>query len=415
MMLDNRHESAPSENPADENVYYYGDINGHNVVLASLGPGQPGKVSATRLVAPLRQSFPNMKIHLFVGIGGGVPRIPPTDDPEQDIHLGDIVVGWAEQTNVPSIIQYDRVEYIPDGKHQSPGSLNKPSSHLVQALGRLLSNRIMNEGHYDEHLARLDGLSGFRHPGLDKDVLFESTYRHDHEASPTRCDKCDKTRCVKRPARQTTKMVFHQSTILSGDLVMKDPATRDELSLKFYNAACFEMEAAGVMEDAPFLVIRGIADYADSHKNLSWQKYAAATAAAFAREILYELPPSLSPNDAMPTTAPSSDRHSREDTSPNFPQEGRSRRNSMYTSSDPRLPQERESAIMERRALPEPENNERTFLDDACTCSPRRCEETFDYQANKGSAQQPYPPLRKPRQIYVSLYWVTVDVKVVVD
>jgi nucleoside phosphorylase len=46
------------------------------------------------------------------------------------------------------------------------------------------------------------------------------------------------------------------------------------------------MEAAGLTNDLPCLVIRGICDYADSHKNKRWQRYAAATAAAFARMLL---------------------------------------------------------------------------------------------------------------------------------
>jgi nucleoside phosphorylase len=46
------------------------------------------------------------------------------------------------------------------------------------------------------------------------------------------------------------------------------------------------MEAAGLMSDFPCLVIRGICDYSDSHKNKAWQEYAAATAAAFAKELL---------------------------------------------------------------------------------------------------------------------------------
>ena len=59
--------------------------------------GQPRKVSASKLVQPLSQTFPNLKIHLFVGIGGGVPRIPPPDNPDEDVHLGDVVIGWAEK------------------------------------------------------------------------------------------------------------------------------------------------------------------------------------------------------------------------------------------------------------------------------------------------------------------------------
>jgi hypothetical protein len=46
------------------------------------------------------------------------------------------------------------------------------------------------------------------------------------------------------------------------------------------------MEAAGLVNDFHCVTIRGICDYADSHKNKRWQEYAAATAAAYAKEIL---------------------------------------------------------------------------------------------------------------------------------
>jgi hypothetical protein len=46
------------------------------------------------------------------------------------------------------------------------------------------------------------------------------------------------------------------------------------------------MEAAGLMINYSCLVIRGICDYGDSHKNKEWQEYAAAVAAAYAKELL---------------------------------------------------------------------------------------------------------------------------------
>ncbi|CAI0655321.1 unnamed protein product, partial [Colletotrichum noveboracense] len=52
------------------------------------------------------------------------------------------------------------------------------------------------------------------------------------------------------------------------------------------------MEAAG-LQDFPCLVIRGICDYSDSHKNKMWQEYAAATAAAFAKELLSFIRPNM--------------------------------------------------------------------------------------------------------------------------
>ena len=71
---------------------------------------------------------------------------------------------------------------------------------------------------------------------------------------------------------------------------MIDAVERDIISQALGGVLCFEMEAAGLMNNFPCLVIRGISDYSDSHKNDGWQRYAAATAAAFAKELLNHLP-----------------------------------------------------------------------------------------------------------------------------
>jgi hypothetical protein len=83
--------------------------------------------------------------------------------------------------------------------------------------------------------------------------------------------------------------VIHYGLIASGNQVMRHGSTRDRLR-KERDVLCFEMEAAGLMDRFPCLVIRGICDYADSHKNKRWQPYAAATAAAYAKELLYFIP-----------------------------------------------------------------------------------------------------------------------------
>ena len=72
--------------------------------------------------------------------------------------------------------------------------------------------------------------------------------------------------------------------------MVQNSEARDNLSEK-YGVICFETEAAGVIDLTHCLVIRGISDYADSHKNYKWHDYAAATAAAYAREILHILEP----------------------------------------------------------------------------------------------------------------------------
>ena len=116
------------------------------------------------------------------------------------------------------------------------------------------------------------------------DILFESTY--DHIEGPT-CDPCSRDKAVARAVRE---VAVYYGTIASGNQVIKDGATRDRISSKLGGILCFEMEAAGLMNSFPCLVVRGICDYADSHKNKRWQPYAAATAAVCAKEPLSVIP-----------------------------------------------------------------------------------------------------------------------------
>jgi len=73
--------------------------------------------------------------------------------------------------------------------------------------------------------------------------------------------------------------------------VVKDGVTRDKLK-KDFNVLCVEMEAAEIQETLPGLIIRGISDYADSHKNDDWQPYATAMAAAYMKVLLLSIPES---------------------------------------------------------------------------------------------------------------------------
>ena len=79
--------------------------------------------------------------------------------------------------------------------------------------------------------------------------------------------------------------------------------TRDKLA-KEHGILCFEMEAAGMMDVAQCLVIRGICDYADTHKTKRWQGYAAAVAAAYAKEILLLIPRAPKP-ESLPSVSDS--------------------------------------------------------------------------------------------------------------
>jgi hypothetical protein len=104
------------------------------------------------------------------------------------------------------------------------------------------------------------------------------------------CEDCDEDRIVERALRASSHPVIHYGLIASGNQVMKHAPTRDKLAEEL-GIMCFEMEAAGLMDNFPCLVIRGICDYADSHKTKRWQKYAAATAAGYAKELLFLIHP----------------------------------------------------------------------------------------------------------------------------
>ncbi|KAF3217584.1 hypothetical protein TWF106_007892 [Orbilia oligospora] len=299
-MLDVFHEYPYDPVPgSDENTYTFGSINGHNVVIACLPPNSPGKVSAARLVAPLSQSFTNMKVHLFVGIGAGIPRTPSTTDAKKNIHLGDVVVGWPAETGSPVIVQYDfrYAESSDVGAQRLLGRDQTPDRRLLSVLGQLLAEYSIQRTKFPKIEESLN--EDFQHPGLEHDRLYKSEYIHPN--SKIDCSNCDSSQVVDRPKRQTKDFVFHRGTILSGDSFVAGADFRDKLANAHNTALCIEMEASGVIDQTRCLVIRGICDYADTHVNRIWQKYAAGTAAVFAKQFLHTLQPqAIEKFDAIP-------------------------------------------------------------------------------------------------------------------
>ena len=81
--------------------------------------------------------------------------------------------------------------------------------------------------------------------------------------------------------------MVHYGLIASGNKLIKDALLRDALIAE-KDVLCFEMEAAGLMNHFPCLVIRGICDYSDSHKNKEWQGYAAM---AYSKDLLCRIVP----------------------------------------------------------------------------------------------------------------------------
>jgi hypothetical protein len=70
---------------------------------------------------------------------------------------------------------------------------------------------------------------------------------------------------------------------------MKSGLTRDKLA-KELDIIAFEMEGSGIWCEHPCIVVKGVCDYADSHKSKRWQKFAAATAASATKALLERWP-----------------------------------------------------------------------------------------------------------------------------
>lgn len=69
--------------------------------------------------------------------------------------------------------------------------------------------------------------------------------------------------------------------------MIKSGYHRDDIATR-EKVIAFEMEGAGIWDNFPTIIIKGVCDYADIHKNKKWQRYAAATAAACMKSILKE-------------------------------------------------------------------------------------------------------------------------------
>jgi len=281
-ILDEIHGNLPSRR--DQNVYTVGRIGVHNVVIAVMP--ETGNNQAASVATQLLNDFRSIRFGLLVGIGGGIP-----DGEDNDIRLGDVVVS-KPTASFGGVVQYDMGK-VKNGKlFERTGSLRGPPALLRVSVQRLQAQQARTGSQIPRFLKEMleENPSmveiGYVHQGPENDLLFEAGYPHQGHAT---CTQCDLTRKNPRVPRADNNPRIHYGTIGSANVVIKDSVTRDILKERF-GILCVEMEAAGLMDNFPCLVIRGICDYADSHKNNRWQPYAAATAAAYAEELLRVIP-----------------------------------------------------------------------------------------------------------------------------
>ncbi|KAH7129648.1 hypothetical protein B0J13DRAFT_588497 [Dactylonectria estremocensis] len=277
--LDEKHKGPESISTNDNNDYTLGKIGKHNVVIAILPHGEYGISSAASVARDMLHSFPNIRIGLMVGIGGGAPSH------KHDIRLGDVVVSASGNGK--------------GGEFQETGFLNQPPTILRAAVNGLMAQYegegIQLEESISKVLKKKPRLQKkYRRPKRSTDRLYQPGVLHppnDESSYAIACDN-DPSTLIVRPKRTEGEdnPSIHYGLIASSNRLMKDALIQDALIRK-KDVLCFEMEAAGLMNHFPCLVIRGVCDYLDLHKNKGWQGYAAIISASYAKDLLCCIPP----------------------------------------------------------------------------------------------------------------------------
>ncbi|KAJ5080917.1 hypothetical protein N7456_013627 [Penicillium angulare] len=298
-----RHGEIYSKQFRDPNSYVTGRIGRHNVVLCYM-PGI-GRGAAASVASSVRVSYTGVQTALVVGICGGVPNPSHNDK----IYLGDVIIS-------DSVIQFDFGRQYPGGFQRKMGvkdTLGRPNQEIRSLLQGLKARRARSDfqSKTSQYL-QLPQQSGshWQHPGSE-DILFRASFTHKHraealspvclcftghreddvcsEAVKTTCSKlaCDENHIVRRRKVQDSSVSILIGTIASGDTVMKSGECRDRIAASGEeNVLGFEMEGAGVWDNISCIVIKGVCDYADSHKNKDWQEYAAASGASATKAFL---------------------------------------------------------------------------------------------------------------------------------
>ncbi|KAL4766102.1 5'-methylthioadenosine/S-adenosylhomocysteine nucleosidase family protein [Aspergillus foveolatus] len=238
-MLDEIHVDLPVPR-SDTNTYILGRMCSHNVVITCLPNGIHGPVMAATAATQMLSTFQSIRFGLMVGIGGGVPALS-----HQDIRLG---MWWL---------------------------VSRPNALVPEecsALSTLRKQHLLRETRIPEFLSEML----LRYPLMrdsirrgEDDQLFQAD--HKHSSPKGSCSNCNKRFVIPRSQRGMESPQIHYGPIASVARVVKDAELRDRLASKLGNL-CLEMEAAGLMDNFPCLIIRGISDYAVSHKNnlLAW-------------------------------------------------------------------------------------------------------------------------------------------------
>ncbi|KAL2828110.1 hypothetical protein BJY01DRAFT_255473 [Aspergillus pseudoustus] len=275
-MLDKRHGSYRPPGPLhSQNAYYtLGEIGGRNVVIIFMANAVNQIGALATLFIDLEIFFPNIQVSMLVTIG----RIP---NEENGIRLGDVVISSLED-RYGGIANVDRCA---DGADDSIGIVHQPLPRVQQgdlllgeAKNMISSNTAEMRPHEPEMVAE------YASPGAENDLLFPSDCHHTTDAGRY-CKDCYTSKAIARPARKSTEPQIHFGTIGGRRDVVTNPVYRDGTK-KDVGALAVQFGAEYMMDSLRPLVITGVAKYGDTHTHGRWRMYAAATAAACAKDLV---------------------------------------------------------------------------------------------------------------------------------
>ena len=175
-ILDEEYSILSNSLPHDDNIYKFGRIGHHKIVIACLPRGKYGLTSAASVAKDMHRSFPSIRFGLMVGIGGGAPS------PKHDIRLGDVVVSSPVGRN-GGVIYYEFGKAMQNQKFEQTGALNAPPRMLLNAL-TVIATQHERKGHrIAESISRMVGRNRrlrkkYQRPEPGTDRLYESNFIH---------------------------------------------------------------------------------------------------------------------------------------------------------------------------------------------------------------------------------------------
>src|SRR2546423_1282951 len=214
---------------SDPNDYTVGKVGKHNVVIAVLPDGEYGTASAASVASDMLHSFPNVRIGLMVGIGGGAPSR------DHDIRLGDVVVS-SPRDGSSGVFQYDFGKTIQDQSFRHTRYLNQLPTVLRKAVNGLKA-QYKEAGHRIEEainsiLEKKPRLRReYKRPDPSSDRLYQAGFTHppNNEASCAAVCGDDPSKLIMRHERAEMEdnPAIHYGLISSGNQLMKDALARD--------------------------------------------------------------------------------------------------------------------------------------------------------------------------------------------